>query len=86
MSVLRGGFSFLGHLSCVSPMRLGQTRPEVIFMKTEYTGPRRQQLVQKERPISDTCPVIDTDLGRDNLEINFPAAELEDSEERKWIP
>ena len=55
-------------------------------MKTEYTDPRRQQLVQKERPISDTCPVVDTDLGRDNLEINLPAAELEDSEERRWIP
>ena len=67
-------------------MRPGQTRPEVIFMKTEYTDPRRQQLVQKERPISDTCPVVDTDLGRDNLVINLPAAELERSAEMRWIP
>ena len=47
-------------------------------MKTEYTDPRLQQLVQKERSISDTCPVVDTDLGRDNLEIDLPAADLED--------
>ena len=47
-------------------------------MKTEYTDPGRRQPTQKERPISDAYPVIDTDFGRDNLEIDLPAADLED--------
>ena len=47
-------------------------------MKAEYTDPRRQPPAQKERPISDAYPAIDTDLGRDNLEIDLPAADLED--------
>ena len=34
---------------------------------------------QDERPIpGDIYPVIDTDLARDNLENDLPAAELED--------
>ena len=47
-------------------------------MKTECTDPRRQQPAQQERPISDAYPVIDTDLSRDNLEIDLPAADMED--------
>ncbi len=31
-----------------------------------------------EIPISKAYPVIDTDLARDNIENNTPAAELED--------
>jgi len=31
-----------------------------------------------DRPISDAYPVIDTDLARDNVENDQPAAELED--------
>lgn len=31
-----------------------------------------------ERPISPVYPVIDTDLARDNLENDLPAADLED--------
>lgn len=32
----------------------------------------------RERPISPVYPVIDTDLARDNLENDLPAADLED--------
>lgn len=34
--------------------------------------------IKKERPISEVYPVIDTDLGRDNIENDIPAADLED--------
>lgn len=32
----------------------------------------------KERPISSVYPVIDTDLGRDNVENHIPEADLQD--------
>ena len=32
----------------------------------------------KDRPISDTYPVIDTDLARDNVENDLSAADLQD--------
>ncbi len=31
-----------------------------------------------DRPISDAYPVLDTDLARDNIENDLPAADLED--------
>ena len=31
-----------------------------------------------EKPISKSYPVIDTDLARDNIENNMPAADLQD--------
>ena len=31
-----------------------------------------------DRPISDAYPVVDSDLARDNLENDLPAADLED--------
>ncbi|MCD7948019.1 MAG: hypothetical protein LUG13_06990 [Oscillospiraceae bacterium] len=31
-----------------------------------------------DKPISKTYPVIDTDLARDNIENDMPAADLED--------
>lgn len=34
--------------------------------------------VKKERPVPDIYAVIDTDLARDNLENDIPAADLED--------
>lgn len=34
--------------------------------------------VKRERPIAKVYPVIDTDLGRDNIENDIPAADLED--------
>ena len=42
--------------------------------------PKKQQpMEQDEKPIpEDIYPVIDTDLGRDNLENDLPAADLED--------
>lgn len=33
---------------------------------------------KEERPISRVYPVIDTDLARDNIENDLPAADLED--------
>ena len=33
---------------------------------------------KKERPVSEIYPMIDTDLGRDNLENDIPDADLED--------
>ena len=36
------------------------------------------QKVYHERPISGAYPAIDTDLTRDNLENDIPAADLED--------
>ena len=33
---------------------------------------------QEEKPIPNVYPVIDTDLARDNIENNIPAADLED--------
>lgn len=35
-------------------------------------------LAKEERPISRVYPVIDTDLARDNIENDLPAADLED--------
>jgi len=32
----------------------------------------------QEKPIPSVYPVIDTDLGRDNVENDLPAADLED--------
>ena len=31
-----------------------------------------------EKPISDVYPVLDTDLARDNVENDIPAADLQD--------
>lgn len=33
---------------------------------------------RKERPIPEVYPVLDTDLARDNVENDIPAADLED--------
>lgn len=38
----------------------------------------KKRLRQEERPIAMAYPVVDTDLGRDNLENDLPAADLED--------
>lgn len=44
--------------------------------KQEISSPKPDQV---ERPIpAKIYPTIDTDLGRDNLENDLPAAELED--------
>lgn len=37
-----------------------------------------QKVFHTERPISDAYPVMDSDLARDNLENDIPAADLED--------
>lgn len=43
------------------------------------TSGSNQKVWHTERPIpADVYPVIDTDLGRDNVENDIPAADLED--------
>ena len=37
-----------------------------------------EELETIEKPISKACPVIDTDLARDNVENDLPAADLQD--------
>ena len=41
-------------------------------------GQNRGKLSQKEKPIPSVYPVLDTDLARDNVENDIPAADLED--------
>ncbi len=41
------------------------------------TGPQ-QKVFHSEKPISKVYPVLDTDLARDNVENDIPAADLED--------
>ena len=42
-------------------------------------GPKDKRHAQEDEPIpGDIYPVIDTDLARDNLENDLPAADLED--------
>lgn len=38
----------------------------------------KQPIVDDEDPISKVYPVIDTDLGRDNVENDIPDADLQD--------
>ncbi|MBR3844010.1 MAG: hypothetical protein IKM39_00710 [Clostridia bacterium] len=42
------------------------------------TKPPAQKVYHTERPISKVYPVIDTDLGRDNVENDIPYADLQD--------
>lgn len=53
----------------------GQARVEVICDE----GRQKQgRLPRPEKPIPDVYPVLDTDLARDNVENDIPAADLED--------
>lgn len=38
----------------------------------------KKPLDDSDKPISDIYPVIDTDLGRDNVENDIPEADLQD--------
>ena len=42
------------------------------------TSGAEQKVYHTEKPISKVYPVLDTDLARDNLENNIPAADLND--------
>ncbi|MEA4942166.1 MAG: hypothetical protein VB094_06450 [Oscillibacter sp.] len=49
------------------------------MMDQRNRDPRKPILSDGDKPIpEDIYPVIDTDLARDNLENNIPAADLED--------
>ena len=53
--------------------------PEVICMQPDKLKPRRRRSAPEtsERPVpSEIYPVIDTDLARDNIENDLPAADL----------
>ena len=41
-------------------------------------GKKQGRLHRQEKPITDVYPVLDTDLARDNVENDIPAADLED--------
>jgi hypothetical protein len=48
-------------------------------MEQNKTDPKKRILSDGDKPIpEDIYPMIDTDLARDNLENNIPAADLED--------
>ena len=49
-------------------------------MNDHHIDPLKQNKkpFKEEKPISKVYPVIDTDLGRDNVENDIPAADLED--------
>ena len=47
-------------------------------MKTNPDPDKNKLRIKGEKPISPVYPVIDTDLGRDNVENDIPAADLED--------
>lgn len=51
-----------------NPIIAGTKAPE---QKVYHTKPHG-----KEQPVSSVYPVIDTDLGRDNIENNIPEADL----------
>lgn len=51
----------------------GMKRPD-----RTHTKPKNDVPPVPERPISAAYPVIDTDLGRDNVENDIPAADLQD--------
>lgn len=60
----------------------GKTRANPIIagtegadMKVYHTKPFSED---KEKPISDVYPVIDTDLARDNVENDLTAADIQD--------
>ena len=42
------------------------------------TSGAEQKVYHTEKPISNAYPVLDTDLARDNLENDIPAADLND--------
>ena len=42
------------------------------------TSGAEQKVYHTEKPISKAYPVLDTDLARDNLENDIPAADLND--------
>ena len=59
----------------------GMKRPDVTpkKKKQEPTVPEIKGRMKQERPISDAYPALDTDLARDNLEIDIPEADLQDN-------
>lgn len=56
----------------------GMKRPERTRTKPKNDVPPVPELQGKEKPVSDVYPVIDTDLARDNVENDIPAADRED--------
>lgn len=48
------------------------------MMERHNAEAREPKEKREERPVSKIYPVIDTDLARDNIENDIPAADLED--------
>lgn len=55
----------------VIEMRISEIREQRCGLEVRKTLP-----VTEEKPISNIYPVIDTDLGRDNVENDIPDADL----------
>ncbi len=53
----------------------GKSKANAIIAGTKAPS---QKVYHTERPISPVYPVIDTDLGRDNVENHIPDADLQD--------
>ena len=56
----------------------GQARAEVIEMHDDSCKVEHPRRRKQEKPIPSVYPVLDTDLARDNVENDIPAADLED--------
>lgn len=67
-----------GHSGIYDFLLLGHTKPEVMFVKS--MRPRKKLPVANrniDQPFAeDVYPAIDTDLARDNIENDMPAAEV----------
>lgn len=51
---------------------------EEIKLRSSSDAGMKKPLDESDKPISDIYPVIDTDLGRDNVENDIPEADLQD--------
>ncbi len=58
----------------------GMKRPDETPKKKnrEPFVPEIKGRMKTEKPVSDAYPALDTDLARDNLEIDIPEADLQD--------
>ena len=61
----------------------GHTILEVIIMGREPRRQKQKYITEKE-PVSEIYPVIDTDLARDNIENDIPAADLQDLQSDRY--
>ena len=56
----------------------GHARAAAIYMPEDSCKVELPRRRKQEKPIPSVYPVLDTDLARDNVENDIPAADLED--------